>query len=824
MYYDDETLKLKQELARLLEEKEKRKRYNRIEDFFPDDGKYNRDHYPKHIEFMGKGKRYRQRAFVAANRTGKAQPLEAKIMTPTGFKAMGNIQVGDKVIGSQGAPTAVLGVFPQGQRPVYKITFSDKTCVEADADHLWNVRKIGNGRKATYITIHTTELLEDNYCLPDRPIVEFEEHSELSIDPYFIGLLLGDGGLSTGSIYISSKDSEIVEYCYTQALQYECQLKKCGDCTYRFSTTSKESGRFKNWLQVALDEYNLRYKDSFSKSIPEEYLITSTENRIALLQGLMDTDGYIGESGTGEYSTVSKQLASDFQFLAHSLGIAVTLSEVLNAAGNLTYRIYIPRTEIPLFRLSRKANRQVLPTAARAIKPVKLEYIGEKECQCIEVAAEDSLYLTDYCIPTHNTVTGAFEMACHLTGIYPHWWEGKRFTGPISAWAASKTAQMTRDVVQKELLGNPIDPGTGMIPQHLIKKVVRKSGSVGDSFETIYVQHISGGISDLGFKSYDQGRETFQGTKKQVIWLDEEPSDQGIFSECLTRTAGDDGDSGIIYCTFTPLLGLSDVVMAFLPDGKMPANGVAPEAPYRFVTCVTWEEVPHISEEWKEEALASFSPHEREARSKGRPALGAGAIYPYPEESVTVETFEIPIWWPRAYGMDVGWNKTACIWGAIDPETSVIYLYSEHYMGHEPPPVHASAIKQRGNWIIGAIDPKSDSRNQVDGTRLMDLYEQEGLLVTPADNSVEAGLYKVGHLFASGQLKIMKHLKNTLAEYRIYRRDENGKIIKKNDHLMDAMRYLIMSGLEYAQAVPDPDAQDDNYNAQSMGGNRVTGY
>ncbi len=426
---------------------------------------------------------------------------------------------------------------------------------------------------------------------------------------------------------------------------------------------------------------------------------------------------------------------------------------------------------------------------------------------------------------TGKTVTGAYEVACHLHGEYPDWWEGREFNTEISAWAASISNEATKNILQEELLGSPMDPGSGMIPKDKIVRIIKKPG-VADAVETVYVRHISGGLSRLDFKSYEQGRETFQGTKKQVIWLDEEPTDKGIFSECLTRTAGGNGEDGLIICTFTPLFGLSDVVMSFLPDGKLPENGVAPDAPFRYVTQVTWDEVPHLSDQWKQEALASYSPHEQAARSKGVPSLGSGAIYPYLEDSISVEPFEIPFWWKKVYGLDVGWNRTAAVWAAIDPDSGQIYLYSEHYMGQEHPSVHASAIKGRGSWMWGAIDPASNGSGQIDGAKLIDLYEQEGLNLTQADNSTEAGIYKIGQMFASGQLKVFSTLRNFLSEYRVYRRDEKGKIIKKNDHLMDAMRYLIMSGLDFATAMPDPDSSESYSSSRGtgQGRNTLTGY
>ena len=402
---------------------------------------------------------------------------------------------------------------------------------------------------------------------------------------------------------------------------------------------------------------------------------------------------------------------------------------------------------------------------------------------------------------TGKTMTGGVEMTYHLTGLYPHWWEGRKFLSPIRAWAVGKTNQDTKEILQETLLGSTHDIGSGLIPRDLIAGSPTKKPGVADAIETVRVKHVSGGISELTFKTYEQGRESFQGTKKQVIWLDEEPKDPGIYSECLTRTM-DDVEPGIIFCTFTPLFGLSEVVLTFLPHGKFPKDNING---YKYVTQVSWEEVPHLSEKQKEEILASYSRFERDARSKGIPSLGAGAIYPYLECDFVVKPFPIPEWWPRGYALDVGWNKTAAVWGAMDPDTRIVYLYSEHYAGESHPAIHASAIKQRGDWMYGAIDPASCGVNQADGRALFDLYEQEGLLLEKADNSVEAGVLRVGQMFESGMLKIFSSLENLLSELRTYRRDEKGKIVKKNDHAVDAMRYLCMTGIEFFVAPPNKD-------------------
>lgn len=223
----------------------------------------------------------------------------------------------------------------------------------------------------------------------------------------------------------------------------------------------------------------------------------------------------------------------------------------------------------------------------------------------------------------------------------------------------------------------------------------------------------------------------------------------------------------------------------------------------KFVVSCTWEDVPHLSDEDIRDMMAALPPHQRDARSKGVPSLGSGAIYPVSEDDILVDPFEIPVFWPRAYGMDVGWKRTAVVWAAHDRENDIVYLYSEHYRGQAEPSIHAASIRARGEWISGAIDPASRGRGQRDGEQLFQNYLDLGLNLVPAENGVEAGLFDVWQRLSTGRLKVFRNLQSWLGEYRLYRRDENGKIVKDNDHLMDATRYLVVSGIPIARINPD---------------------
>ncbi len=206
-----------------------------------------------------------------------------------------------------------------------------------------------------------------------------------------------------------------------------------------------------------------------------------------------------------------------------------------------------------------------------------------------------------------------------------------------------------------------------------------------------------------------------------------------------------------------------------------------------------WSEAPHLDEKTKQEMLASTPPYLRDARSKGEPTLGAGNIYPIPIRDIEVTPFEIPSNWKRAYGLDVGWNRTAAIWGAQSATEGIIYLYTEHYLGREQPVVHATAIRERGDWMKGACDPAARASSQKDGEALMAMYtnEQNRLHLVPANNEITAGLEAIWQGLSIGRIKIFSTMQNFKKEYRGYRRDINGKLIKEHDHLMDAMRYLI---------------------------------
>lgn len=221
-----------------------------------------------------------------------------------------------------------------------------------------------------------------------------------------------------------------------------------------------------------------------------------------------------------------------------------------------------------------------LPILKGAIVPGQTIYGRKGYQRHLEHFAAGAQY-KERCLMAANRVSktlgaGAYETACHLTGEYPRWWEGRRFDTPISAWVAGKTAETTRDILQITLLGEVTSEGgrkcpdgRGVVPGDRLGRVTWKAGSVQDCIDNIQVKHNSGGTSILGFKAYEQGRGAFEGTALHLVWFDEEP-DISVYTEALTRTMT---TNGIVILTFTPLEGLSETVLSFMPAEMRPGQG-----------------------------------------------------------------------------------------------------------------------------------------------------------------------------------------------------------------------------------------------------------
>ena len=401
-----------------------------------------------------------------------------------------------------------------------------------------------------------------------------------------------------------------------------------------------------------------------------------------------------------------------------------------------------------------------------------------------------------------KTFCVASEMAYHLTGEYPDWWEGRRFDGPIVGWASSDTAETTRDNPQRALLGLVGEFGTGAIPHRCLGDYGMAMG-VADLYDYVKVKHVSGGWSLLRFKYYAQGRRKWQGPPVNFVWFDEEPPPD-IYDEGLARTIATGGMAAL---SFTPLLGMSEVVRRFLVD----------PTPDRSDTNMTIDDALHIPAEERARIIASFAAHEREARAKGIPTLGSGRIFPVDENLIKESVFVIPDHFARLVGMDFGWDHpTAVVWAAWDRDTDTVHVYDIYRVSEQPVAVHAAAIKARGEWIPVAWPHDGLQHDKNAGIQLAEQYRGHGVAMLhemaqyPANDgdehtktsvvSVEAGLADMLERMLEGRLKVASHLTEWFDEFRLYHR-KDGKVVKEYDDLMAATRYLNMM-LRYAKTKP----------------------
>lgn len=360
--------------------------------------------------------RYPMIILKASRGSGKGLPMDAPILTPKGWVANKDLALFDQVIDMSGNIVNVIGIYPQGLKDVYKVSFNDGTSVICDDSHLWTVNTKENKK---WQVKNVLELKDDLYVGVKRPelkwripVVEPINFSEknLPIDPYSLGLLLGDGSIVQGTPRYTchDDDKELVDhlnkelaYLGVSAVSSPKINSKCTDYYLSKGPLGKGSP---NLLKEALEGLNLFGTDSHTKFIPKEYLFSSPEQRLALLQGIMDTDGAAGSRAGVDYVTASKKLFNDVVFLVQSLGgTAVKVKDkVVN--GSTYYRAYIKMPLCP-FRLVRKALKWKAPSKYPVTRIITaIDYIGKEETQCIRVDSPSSTFVTNDCIVTHNSV------------------------------------------------------------------------------------------------------------------------------------------------------------------------------------------------------------------------------------------------------------------------------------------------------------------------------------------------------------------------------------------------------------------------------------
>ena len=407
-----------------------------------------------------------------------------------------------------------------------------------------------------------------------------------------------------------------------------------------------------------------------------------------------------------------------------------------------------------------------------------------------------------------KTEAGAFQAAFHATGLYPEWYEGKRFDRPTIGVILAGTGKQLRDGAQKKFIGPPSNIGSGSIPLDTIEKTFSAARPTG-LLDFCTIKHTSGGISEVYFRTYAEGVDALAGMTVDWVWCDEE-APEDVYLEILTRT---NATLGPVWTTFTPLKGMSRVVYRFLGDDK--GEGAADRVSIRMGIDEVVAEGGHITAEMRDRIVASYPPHEKDARTKGVPSLGEGAVYPIEEHRITADIINLHPAWRRIAGIDFGFtDPTAVVWLAHDTETDIVYLYDCYMVDKELPVVHASAIKARGQWIPVAWPFDGSKTDPGSGKQVMKQYKKEGVRMLydyakhdPTEvgagksiRSVEVGINNIFDRMRTGRFKVAAHLTDWFDEFRLYHR-KKGKIVDLRDHLMDATRYAVMM-LQHARTKP----------------------
>ncbi len=386
-----------------------------------------------------------------------------------------------------------------------------------------------------------------------------------------------------------------------------------------------------------------------------------------------------------------------------------------------------------------------------------------------------------------KTLAGAAEAAMHLTGDYPHWWAGRRFDRPITMIGGSESHELTRDGVQRLLVGPPMseeDWGTGYLPKTALSGWTRRSSASG-ALDSVTVRHASGGTSTLLLKAYEQGRAKWQANTVDYVWFDEEPPED-VYFEGITRT---NATGGSVAVTFTPLKGMSSVVSRYLLE---PSED-------RTVVTMTIDDAEHYTPEERAKIVASYPAHEKEARTKGVPTLGSGRIFPVTEEQIRVEPFEIPRHWVQIGGLDFGWDHpfaaALCAW---DRDADVFYVTRCYREREATPIIHAAALKPWGVWLPWAWPHDGLQHDKGSGEQLAAQYRAQGLAMLAeratfddGTNGVEAGISDMLQRMQTGRFKVFATAGDWFEEFRLYHR-KDGRIVKERDDVISASRYALM--------------------------------
>ena len=425
-----------------------------------------------------------------------------------------------------------------------------------------------------------------------------------------------------------------------------------------------------------------------------------------------------------------------------------------------------------------------------------------------------------------KTYTGTDIDAMHLLGEYPEDWPGHKFDFAPSCWGLGYSMEKTRDLLQKALFGRYIggEFEGGLVPKDRILNWESATGTP-NAMRTVRVRHKFGEAS-IQFWSYSQGSHAIMGDVVDFIHVDEEPKDQTIRPQLLTRSInGDKGKGGRIIYTFTPENGMTELVKMFMDN---PSKD-------QFFMMKGWGDAPHMTEEKKERLLAQYPSYQRDMRSKGMPLMGSDLIFEHDEKDIKIEPFEIPQYWFVINGMDFGWDHPqAHVQLVEDRDSETIYVVNA-WKGSKKQPFEAwHCVKNWAEDIPTAWPHDGLQHEKGSAKQQQSYYQDEGWYMLGENatwpdggNGVWAGLMEFNNLMASGKFKVFSNLFEVFDEIRQYhtKTTAGGKIeiVKTNDDLIDAIRYAYMMR-RHAIRICDINPVEQYGIQQRTGRDTITGY
>jgi phage terminase large subunit len=721
---------------------------------------------------------------------------------------MGDMQVGSQVCNPDGSVARVIQIHPQGIKPVYKITFVDGAVTRATGDHLWLYKRTCCKTKSIRGSqkIATTEQLMDlttslnkiliPLCEPVRFTKTYKEESwrELQIDPYILGVFLGDGCMSDCSRQISftSIDKEIIDRV---ADKYPSMTmsKKEGTDALHCSITKDDRVR----LITALEQYGLYGKLSDAKFIPARYLYSTIEDRFEILRGLMDTDGYADSRGHLQYCSISEQLAKDVQWIVRSLGGKATITNKIGSYRKDGVKIecskvYMVYMQLPInseaFYLQRKKDRCVdkfnggFSKLQRRI--ISIEPDGEEECQCITVDHPNGLYITDDFIVTHNS-----------------WAMRIKFVLLCMNYGGLRVLLLRRTL--PELRENHILPLQAML--HGVAKY---------STDEKAFTFPNNSRLKLGYCDSEGDMFQYQGQEYDVIGFEEATLFTWAMVQFIltcNRSTRPDFKARAYY-TMNPGGDSHAEFKRLFIDRNFQGNEKAED--YHFIPAKVYDnKVLMESNPEYIEILKALPDELRKAHLDGDWNIFVGQVFSEFRQDIHVEdAFDIPKSWIKFRAMDWGFSKPyAVIWGAVDHD-GVIHIYRElygckdgkHNVGTQETAKEVAKqvrMAEKGEKVsYGVADPACWAKTGHEGGSIAESFEKEKVYWIRADNDRLQGKMEV-HARLRGDGKIpgikifraCRHLIRTLPmlaydKHRVEDIDTNME-----DHIFDSLRYLLMS-------------------------------